>query len=66
MTDGPPPREEPRREAYENPIRKMEVDEDYDDNGDEDVKHPGGAPPGRGATSPRGMVNGQGKQEPPS
>ena len=53
-------REERSREAYEPAIRKVDVDEDYDDEGD-DEKRPGGS---GGRNSPqRGMMNGQTKIE---
>ena len=53
-------REERSREAYEPAIRKVDVDEDYDDEG-EDEKRPGGS---GGRNSPqRGIMNGQTKIE---
>lgn len=51
---------EDRNEAYESASRKMEVDEDYDDEAADDKR--GGASGGRNSPS-RGMLNGQPKQE---
>ena len=51
---------EDRKETYESASRKMDVDEDYDDEGEEDKK--GGASGGRNSPA-RGMMNGQPKQE---
>lgn len=51
---------EERKEAYESASRKMEVDEDYDDEGGDDKR--GGASGGRNSPT-RGMMNGQPKQE---
>jgi len=51
---------EDRKEAYESASRKMEVDEDYDDEGEDDKR--GGASGGRNSPA-RGMMNGQPKQE---
>ncbi|KAL8797152.1 MAG: hypothetical protein Q9195_000619 [Heterodermia aff. obscurata] len=48
-----------RRDAYEPVARKMEVDEDYDDEGEDDKR----AVNSGGRNSPRGIVNGQAKQE---
>ena len=54
------PREE-RKETYdEGPRRKMEVDEDYDDAGEDEKRLNG--PMGR--NSPRPLANGQPKAEP--
>ena len=50
---------EDRREAYESAARKMEVDEDYDDEGEDEKRGANSA----GRNSPRGMLNGQPKQE---
>jgi len=41
MQEQPPPapqRDEPRRDAYEPAARKMEINEDYDDDGPEEKK----------------------------
>ena len=55
-----PPRDE-RREAFEGAARKMDMDEDYNDDV-EDEKRPGGS---GGRNSPqRGPLNGQTKVEP--
>ena len=55
------PSRDDRREPYEPAARKMEVDEDYDDEGD-DEKRVGGS---GGRNSPqRGLSNGQPKPEP--
>ena len=47
------------REAYESAARKMDVDEDYDDEGEDEKRGANSA----GRNSPRGMLNGQPKQE---
>lgn len=47
------------REAYESAARKMDVDEDYDDEGEDEKRGANSA----GRNSPRGMMNGQPKQE---
>lgn len=51
---------EERKETYEAASRKMEVDEDYDDEGEDNKR--GGASGGRNSPA-RGMMNGQPKQE---
>ena len=56
VSEGP---RDDRREAYESAARKMEVDEDYDDEGEDEKR---GVNSG-GRNSPRGMMNGQPKQE---
>ena len=48
-----------RRDAYEPVARPMEMDEDYDDEGEDDKR----AVNSGGRNSPRGIVNGQTKQE---
>lgn len=51
-----------RREPYEAAARKMEVDEDYDDEGEDDKRLPAGS---GGRNSPqRAMMNGPSKTEP--
>jgi glucose repression mediator protein len=56
------PRDE-RKEAFEGAARKMEIDDDYNDEA-EDEKRAGGS---GGRTSPqRGLLNGQAKTEPAS
>lgn len=55
------PRDE-RKETYdEGPRRKMDVDEDYDDAGEDDKRVNG--PAGRASPS-RPLINGQPKVEP--
>ena len=57
---GGTPREE-RREPYEPAARKMDVDEDYDDEGDEEKRVSGSG----GKNSPqRGVINNAAKSEP--
>ena len=49
-----------RQEAYEHAIRKIEVDEDYDEEGDEEKRKEGSG----GRNSPQhSSVNGQPKVE---
>lgn len=48
-----------RRDPYESAARKMEVDEDYDDEGEDEKRVVNSG----GRNSPRGPVNGQTKQE---
>ncbi|MCJ1253394.1 hypothetical protein MMC24_001205 [Lignoscripta atroalba] len=67
QADHLPPKADPspdhRREPYEPAARKMDVDEDYDDEA-EDEKRMGGS---GGRNSPqRGLMNGQAKPEPQS
>ena len=55
-----PPRDD-RRETYEPAARKMDVDEDYDDEAEEEKRLGGSG----GRNSPqRGLINGQAKAEP--
>lgn len=61
MADGP--REE-RKEQIEPPARKMDVDENYDDEGDEEKRNMGS---GGGRNSPQGgMMNGPSKADHPA
>ncbi|KAI4142275.1 MAG: hypothetical protein L6R39_005004 [Caloplaca ligustica] len=55
------PGRDERQETYESAARKMEVDEDYDDEGDDDKRISGSG----GQNSPQhgGMMNGQPKTE---
>lgn len=55
------PRDE-RREPYEAAARKMEVDEDYDDEGEDDKRLTAGS--GARNSPQRGMMNGPTKTEP--
>lgn len=50
-----------RRETFESAARKMEVDEDYDDDGEEDKRL--GSSGGRNSPQRGGMLNGQAKTE---
>lgn len=56
-------RDERSREAYESAARKMEVDEDYDDDGEDEKRN--GSSGGRNSPQ-RGMMNGQTKIEAPA
>lgn len=51
-----------RRETFEPAARKMEVDEDYDDEGEDD-KRVGGSGGRNSPTRSSGMMNGQAKSE---
>lgn len=50
-----------RRETYESAARKVEVDEDYDDDGDEEKRLGGSG--GRNSPQRGGMLNVQPKTE---
>lgn len=55
------PGRDERRETYESAARKMEVDEDYDDDGDEEKRIGGSG--GRNSPQRGGVMNGQPKTE---
>ena len=55
------PSRDERRETFESAARKMEVDEDYDDEGDDDKRLGGSG--GRNSPQRSGLMNGQPKTE---
>jgi hypothetical protein len=69
MAEQPPPPREERKEIQEAPARKMDVDEDYDDDGEEEKRNGPTAPERSSPTAANngvGITNGQPKVEPVS